>query len=213
MFEKINLKDILSKSEVFDLMVALRKTKEEIEELAKKNIEELTKEEIEELKQDKNKNEIEENNKKYKAIYIYLQSNEFSLLCKYFDDIWYWIAKEIETQIIERKEAKTTKTQLDKDILHKNILQEFINKLWSSDWEKYIKEYFDLEILLINRRIYWLVSDSDWDLYDTPFYTDIDIEKQKMHHYFFFWIKLNKIMSKYEKKQKEEIENPNPYES
>lgn len=155
--------------------------------------------------------EEDENKKKYKALQIYIQSDDFLKLCEKFEKKWDEIKENIIKMISERKETKSTKSQLDKDVLFKSEIKVFIMELKESEWEKILKDFFQKQIEALDTHIFDKIS-NEQELYDVPFYTDIDLQKQVRIDFMCFWKRVKAITASFAK-VKEEIENPNPYES
>lgn len=154
--------------------------------------------------------ELDERKDKYKKLQHYLQSEEFKTLCIKYNDIWEQKSLEIKKLLKERKETKSTKSQLDKDVEFQYFLEEILKDLSVTDWEEILKQYFKEQIEAIDTNLLNKVSHEE-ELYDVPFYTQIDIEKQIRMDYCTFEKRVRAITASFADKT-EEASNPNPYE-
>ena len=181
------------------------------ENLIEINLNEINLNEIEDELTDEQKEllELDIRKEKYKKLQQYLQSEAFIELCEYFEGEWNSVEKEVQFERQNRLETKSTKSQVDKDEIFQDILIEFKYKLWNTDWEEVLKEYFQDQIDAIETNILNKISYED-ALYDIPFYTVLDLLKQTRMDYLTFEKRIKSITASFADK-KEEIANANPY--
>lgn len=165
--------------------------------------EELTEEQLKQL-------ELDERKEKYKKLQHFLQSDACTTLCDTYTEKWESLVWKIKDKISNRKETKSNRSQLDKDVAFQLVLEEFIDSLWDMDGENVLRGYFIDQVEAIETNILNKVSHEE-ELYDLPFYTDIDILKQIRMDYCTLHKRISAITASFADK-KEEQYNPNPYE-
>jgi hypothetical protein len=81
--------------------------------------------------------------------------------------------------LTERTKTETTKSELDKTYSFYNLMQEFIDKIWNTEDELYLKNLLIEEKQNILTHI--LNKTDEW--YDLPLYTELDLVRQKRIDY------------------------------
>lgn len=151
--------------------------------------------------------ELDERKEKFKKINKYIQSKSYEKLCKYFREKWEALTETIRESLLVRQEAKTIKSQLDRDIVFKNFLSEVKEQFWNSEWEEVLKNDFQESINNVETHIFNKIE----ELYDAPVYTEIDILKQIRIDYLCIDQRIERILASYADR-KEEKQSLHPYE-
>ena len=153
--------------------------------------------------------ELQTRKDNYKKTQRYILTDEFRKLCKYFDNKWKKVFEEIKLEIKNRKQTVAIKSELDKILQDIEYYDSIFKQLWTSEWEKVLKDELNTRKINAESNVYIKVQPDE--LFDLPVYTKLDMLKMKRNGYLTVE-KYITLISEWFFDAKDSENNPNPYE-